>query len=74
MYGSVGFLMNYNIIDTVILRLDFSFLISMNMSNDIHIAVPDGNVWRTDVMRASLEQTLESVWKLRRRIGKLSMV
>lgn len=74
MYGSVGFLMNYNIIDTVILRLDFSFLISMNMSNDIHIAVPDGNVWRTDVMRESLEQTLESVWKLRRRIGKLSMV
>lgn len=74
MYGSVGFLMNYNIIDTVILRLDFSFLISMNTSNDIHIAVPDGNVWRTDVMRESLEQTLESVWKLRRRIGKLSMV
>ncbi len=24
-YGSVGFLMNYNIIDTVILRFDFSF-------------------------------------------------
>ncbi len=41
-YGSVGFLMNYNIIDTVILRFDFFFLVTMNTSNDIHIAVEDG--------------------------------